>query len=73
MRNVLGVGMFSANASHARVRGFAGFREGIVAAVEVFAFLQGSDRNSSEEGCCKYLELVLEKIFFVGELPVHPK
>lgn len=46
MRDVLGAGMFSANAGHTGVRGFAGFGEGVVAAVKVFAFLHLSDRAS---------------------------
>jgi len=50
-------GVFDADAGDAHVACFAGFAEGVVAAVEVFALLT--------------LELVLEQVLLVGELAVH--
>ena len=47
--------MFGADARDAGVGGFAGFGEGVVAGVEVFALF----------------ELVLEEVFLVGELAVE--
>ena len=41
VRNLLGVGVFAADLGDADVASFAGFGEGIVAAVEVLALLRG--------------------------------
>ena len=41
MRDVVGVGVFGADGCDACVGGFAGFGEGVVAGVEVFALLVG--------------------------------
>jgi hypothetical protein len=49
------LGVLGADAGYAAVGGFARFGEGVVSAVEVFAFF----------------ELVLEEVFFVGEFAVE--
>lgn len=43
MRDVLRDGVFAADLCDADVGGFAGFGEGVVAGVEVFAFLMERD------------------------------
>ena len=55
MGDVVGFGVLGADGGHAGVGGFAGFGEGIVAGVEVFAFF----------------EFVLEEVFLVGKFAVE--
>ena len=55
MWDVVGFGVFGADGGHAGVGGFAGFGEGVVARVKVFALF----------------EFVLEQVFLVGELAVE--
>jgi hypothetical protein len=46
VRNGVCGGVLGANVGHARVRGFAGFREGVVTGIEIFAFLLRVSRVS---------------------------
>lgn len=55
MRNVFGKGVLGADGRDAGFGGLAGFGEGVVAGIEVFAFL----------------EFVLEEILFVGQFSVE--
>ena len=74
VRDLLGVGVFAADLGDAYVASFAGLGEGVVAAVEVLALLQGV--ISRNWGVIlwvgsSYLELVLEEVLLVGELAVQ--
>lgn len=70
MRDIVCVRVFSANACHTSVRCFAGFRQGIVAAVEVFAFLRRSVRVLREDRIVRHtLSLFCRRSFLLGSLP----
>lgn len=74
MRDVLGDGVLAAYLGDAGVRGFAGFGEGVVAAVEVFAFLDPTcERGGRVEKSQTCLELVLKEVVPVGEFAVEPE
>jgi hypothetical protein len=72
-------GVLGANVCHTRVGGFAGFREGIVARIEVLAFLLCAHkvsglvlRVSGGRGTdIMYFELILKKIFLVGKFAIE--
>lgn len=68
VRNVVWVGMLSANLGNTGVGGLASLGEGIVARVEVFALLcrGGCQRLGARRGISdRYLKLVLEEILLV--------
>lgn len=72
-------GVLSADVCHTRVRGFASFREGVVARIEVLAFLLYAHKVSGKvlrvsggrEMDIMYFELILKKIFLVGKFTIE--